>query len=187
METQWREIAGFGGNYAVSDKGEVIRLRAATNAVIGQKLKPHRHKQGYLHYALSCGGRVSMKLGHRLVLESFSLQVPQNKPQVNHKNGIKADNRLENLEWVNNSENVLHSMHVLGNKQRSGEGHYKAKLKESDVMRIWKMRLEWKMKISEIAKCFGVSVGNIGFIFRHKNWRGSYERYLKQPDGPDEA
>lgn len=96
---------------AVSEDGDIVtRPRYLTNGrwYNGKMLKPKKDKDGYLRVYYKVNGKGINKLVHRLIAIAF-IDNPLNKPQVNHKNGIKDDNRIENLEWVTNQENKTHS------------------------------------------------------------------------------
>ena len=94
-------VVGF-PNYTVSSKGEVFNAR-------GMRLKPDVSKNGYLRVSLSYGDAKHKRcLVHRLVAKAF-IANPGNLPQVNHINGDKADNRVENLEWCTALQNLNHS------------------------------------------------------------------------------
>lgn len=112
-----KEIKGF-HNYYVSDIGEIYSNAVYSgnkNGVL-RKLKPETHKKtGYNYIQLCKDGKVFMKTVHRLVAETF-IPNPYNKCDVNHKNGIKTDNRIENLEWTTRSENTKHVFTVLNKK-----------------------------------------------------------------------
>lgn len=88
----------------------------------GVYIKPHRNTNGYLEYGLygKEKGKQLFLLAHRLVAETF-IPNPDNKPEVNHKNGRKADNRVNNLEWVTKSENISHAIKTGLRKKSYGE------------------------------------------------------------------
>lgn len=111
-----KEIKDF-PNYLVSDTGEIYSKNYNHSGEIIQ-LKTFKSKStGYLYLTLcrNKDGKHYTKWVHRLVAETF-LQRKDKKQVVNHKNGIKTDNRVENLEWCSQSYNVLHGFKVLGRK-----------------------------------------------------------------------
>jgi hypothetical protein len=118
MEEIWAPIDGY-PNYEVSSLGRIKSLpkqidhkqyiEYAKERIITEK----RHTSGYLSVSLSHNGKKKQFLIHRLVAAAFLVKEPSHT-QVNHKNGIRTDNRVDNLEWVTVSENHRHSFRVLG-------------------------------------------------------------------------
>lgn len=77
----------------------------------GRKLKPHLHNLGYLRIGFNrVNGKQIKKFVHQLIAEAFIEKPDHGQTQVNHKNGNKADNRIENLEWCTPSENIKHAI-----------------------------------------------------------------------------
>jgi hypothetical protein len=105
---QWRPVVGHEGWYEVSDFGRVRRVKPAKGTVVGRILTPFVHRNGYHYLRLHDNGEIHEYRIHRLVLAAFCGPCPLGY-ETNHKNGIKSDNRAENLEWVTSSENSLHS------------------------------------------------------------------------------
>ena len=102
----WKEIKEFGGNYSVSSEGRVRSngLLKGKNSKI-RILKTEMSKKGYLRVGLVKDGKQKKYLVHRLVAIAF-LDNPNNLPEVNHRNEIKTDNRVENLEWMSRRDNM---------------------------------------------------------------------------------
>ena len=101
----WADIPKYKGKYQVSTKGRVRSLLRGKERVLTPWLTT-----GYPTVSL---GRRNKQLVHRLVAEAF-IPNPERRPQVNHKNGDRTDNRVNNLEWVSSRENILHRGRVLG-------------------------------------------------------------------------
>lgn len=110
MEEIWRDVIGYEGLYEVSNCG---RLRT-TRKIIGTGYRePIIMKQlttfrGYKRVSLSKDCHYKIHFSHRLVAQAF-IENPQDKPYINHKNGIKDDNNVANLEWVTSKENTKHA------------------------------------------------------------------------------
>lgn len=104
---------------------------------------------------------------HRLLAEHFLLKLSHHK-DVNHIDGNKSNNNLQNLEWVTRSENNKHA-YKLGLKCKKGEKHHSNKLKNKDILKIRKLLIKG-IKQTIIAKEFNVDQSTISYIKRNKTW-----------------
>lgn len=133
-----KPIKGLEGLYEISDMGEVFtlprELPTPTSKYQKKECKSFGYKdsKGYLVFDFRRKGGRCVKV-HRLVAEAF-IPNPNNLPQVNHLNGIKTDNRVENLEWCDNSYNQKHAFNE--GLQKGNFSHPNSKLTYDDVVYI---------------------------------------------------
>ena len=149
-------------DYIITKKGEVI------NKHNNHKLKPQLNGKGYLRVVIG----KKRYFVHRLVAEKY-IPNPDNKLQVNHKNGNKLDNCIENLEWVTNQENRNHAiekgLHLCGSKCSY------AKLNENDVVYILTHK---NLNNLQLSKMFNVSKNTIQDIKVGRTWK-QLKRYAE--------
>ena len=131
-DEQWRPVVGFEGLYSISDAGRLRSEQPTLAHRAGYIHKGFRRKIGYLTYALAKNGKERALLAHRLIAEAFIGLCPRGY-QCNHKDGNKANNAIDNLEWVTPLQNVRHAFEVLGYNPRTapvpyGDAHYNTKL-----------------------------------------------------------
>lgn len=155
----WKEIKGF-EKYEISNLGRVRRLYKQ-----GYKYRKPVSQNGYNHVTLSKNGAWSKFQIHRLVAELF-IPNPKNKPCVNHINGIKTDNRVENLEWCTYSENEKHSFDKLG---KITNGIIRRKIPLNKISYIKELNKKGFSQRS-IAKQFNVSPTTIWLIINEKTY-----------------
>ena len=103
---KWLKVKGYEERYEISDMGRIRRLSD------GGLMRPAINQNGYQHVVLSKNGKTKDFRVHRLVATHF-IENKAGKRDVNHKNGIKTDNRAANLEWLTHSENELHKIYTL--------------------------------------------------------------------------
>lgn len=173
----WEPVVGFETHYLVSNNGVIKSkeriIRRVGGCIRNKKskiLKPSSLPYGHRQVVLSVSGEYFTRKVHRLVAETF-IPNPESKPYINHKNGIPSDNRVENLEWCTQHENVLHSYQSLGRMPIHGETHNKAKLTLAQVREIRKKYVPYKYSYGKLGKEYGVDQSAISLIIKGKNWK----------------
>jgi hypothetical protein len=139
----------------------------------GMVSKGYERGLGYLSvclYADSCDRSAKMNSVHRLVLESF-IGLPPDGMEASHINGVKTDNRLENLEWATFSDNNM-KKHEHGTIM-NGSKVPNAKLREGDIKAIIEM-ISSGVSDSEIGKLYGVHRHTVNDIRNNKTWRHAH-------------
>lgn len=158
---QYEEFKIVNG-YKIYSNGDIIGKR-------GKLLSKKTDKNGYIPSQIDLGNLGIARGQHRAVAMVF-IPNPENKPEINHKNGIKHDNRAENLEWATESENGIHASYELG--KRIGETYYNNILTEEQVIEIYNLCKNSSLKRKEIANMYGVNSDVVGIIVRAgRTWR----------------
>ena len=144
-------------------------------------MKPKLHR-GYQYVSLQQGPRIKQKQVHRLVLETFVEPCPEGM-ECCHNNGIRTDNKLENLRWDTKSNNsidsIKHGTHT--GLCYKGEICPAAKLKEKDVRMIIYMHKTVLFLRREIAEIYNVTCSTIDLIINKKTWKHIWSDFKIKP------
>lgn len=162
----WKSIKGF-ENYEVSNLGNIKNTNFKRTGK-EQLIKPTKNSSGYLLLSLFKDSKRNRFTVHRLVIDAFVLNI-DNKKCVNHINGIKTDNRLENLEWNTHSENTLNAFKIGLMKNRFGESQHLSKLTEKQVLEIRENKE--CLSYRKMAKKYNVSVFTIQAVVKRITWK----------------
>lgn len=161
----WKPIEGFSETHEVSNSGEVRRIVPGKTGQRPGLLSPVLLKIGYYRYTLYRGGKYNQIYAHALVSAAFLGPRPAGF-QVNHKNGVKTDNRVRNLEYVSHQENMRHAREVLGSLdcRHSGNRH-NAKLTDAQVIEL-RARSAGGETGRSLSHSFGISEIQVSRIIR---------------------
>lgn len=175
---EWKDILGYEGYYRVSNLGSVKALARnviyATGVVHAFKERiicVNLKRTGYFNVALCRDGKCKTFLLHRLVATAF-LDRDNDSQNVNHRNGVKTDNRAVNLEWVTPSQNTQHAL--VNKLLPAGERSVFAKLSHADAEFI---RLLGRTKLFtnlHVAKLYNVSPSVIDKVIQNKTYKREY-------------
>lgn len=165
----WKAVIGYEDIYEVSNFGNVRslpRMDSNGHEWKGKTLKQAKSGKNkpYLKVNLCKEGTQKVVYVHRIVAQAF-LPNPENKYDVNHIDGDKLNNKLENLEWVTRKENIKHAC----DNGLSPRGEQRGKLTENQVLEIYKRGKEGEMQKS-LAREFEVNVSAICKILKGDNW-----------------
>lgn len=166
----WKDIPGYEGLYQVSNTGLVRTLRATHGRPVNYVMSPGNNR-GYLAIGLTLNGIDKRFSIHRLVMLAFVGDRPDGMV-TNHKNGIRDDNRLENLEYVTHRQNTLHMINVLNTYHRTfGAAVGGSKLDDDKVREIRRLFAVGGFTHTGLAITYQVSRTLIGQIIRRKIWK----------------
>lgn len=160
MKELWRNIDGYKGMYQVSSFGRIRSYKYNLPRI----LKPRVNSRGYKYINLSQDGKYRSFTIHRIVARYF---LGKNNLTVNHKNGNKLNNCVENLEWITREENVNHAKE--NGLYLKGEKNGRSKLTERDV-KIIRYKSSKGRSIRFLSREFGVSRPVIDRIIKKINW-----------------
>ena len=172
MSEVWKNIQGYKDLYLISNHGRV--MSSPKSWITGGGAR-HSHNGKILKAWSDTGGYQTVELKdkahlvHRLVGIAF-IPNPENKPDINHKDGIKSHNHSYNLEWCTESENLSHAYQVLGRPTLQGVKNHFSKLAEFDVKVIRILDI-YGMSSKTIAEIYHVDYSTIRLIIKRKTWK----------------
>lgn len=177
-EEIFKSIIGYEGLYEISNFARIKSLpKEWTCGRNGSQLKSkgetflaiNESRKDYNFVSLSDGKKLKYISVHRLVAKHFVENI-DNKPDVNHKDGNKRNNRYDNLEWCTKHENQIHAYKNGLQVSQKGSAHHKSKLSEIHVLEIRKLVKNGNVSRRELSERYGISQSQIHRIIYNKRW-----------------
>lgn len=168
-----RPIPGYEGLYEIDRQGNVYAMFAFQQWKPGRLNKTRLNPLGYMTTVLTKNGQGKTRSIHRLLMLTFNPVENSDQLEVNHIDGNRANNNLDNLEWCTHAENMKHSHYVLKNfmkGQAHGEQVGGAKLTAEKVLEIRRLCSSGAAR-KDLAQQFGVTTVMIGHIVRRRYWK----------------
>lgn len=174
---EFKDVVGFEGLYVVNQDGVVISVKRVANlgkgktrVVPAKLLSKWYNFRGYELVSLHKNSKKISIPTHIIVAKAF-ISNPENKPEVNHKDGDKKNNNVNNLEWVTRIENQRHSIYVLG-KHRAGELHHNAKITVEQVVKLRGLYATGLYNMAEAGRMVGINDKDTSArIIQYKSWK----------------
>lgn len=172
----WKPVVGYENLYEVSNMGFIRSLKRQTiskrNIVRNWESKPIKviiNPRGYAVVNLYLNRKMKQYRIHRLVAISF-IPNPHNKPYVNHLDGVKSNNNINNLEWCTSQENSIHAVKtgLLQNSSRKGDQHNTFKVTFSEVQEIRKLRKQG-YSLTDISSKYNLSKDYTSKLINNKH------------------
>lgn len=175
---RWKDLPGHEGKYQISDLGRIKSLDRFVSYSDGRiryfrsiirKLALRKDK-GYGKNAIyhTCTLSNESTIHVHISVAKLFIPNPLKLPHINHIDGVGTNNRVENLEWVTPGDNQRHAYRIGLQKRKKGELHGKSKLTDEQVREI--LSLKGVLKLTEVAKRYGVALPSIGRIWNGKGW-----------------
>ena len=161
MEENWKTCSRF-PKYKISSDGRLYSVKS------DKILKGYKNTNGYIRYVLRKDKKTYYVYAHQLVARVY-VDNPDNKPQVNHKDGNKLNNHYNNLEWCTMSENILHG-NDSGLIDNAGQNNGMSKIKDSDADEIRRLYKTERFRQIDLANKFGVSRTSVSNILNNKSY-----------------
>lgn len=172
----WKDVVGYEGLYEISSLGDIKSLKRYCKSKTGFRvvpekiLKPKIDKYGYLVLHISKNNvRWNITI-HRLVAIAFLPNI-NNYPQINHKDGNKLNNVVENLEWCSASYNVQHSFDNKLNIPIKGSKRAFSKMTEEKVIEVRYRYKNEDISLKNLSKSYNISTQTLHSIITKKTWK----------------
>jgi hypothetical protein len=163
---EWLSVAGYEGIYAVSNHGNVMSMNYAKSKLPG--LMSFNLRRGYRSvFFCKIGEKCRWFTVHTLVARAFLGERPSGN-HINHRNGVKTDNRVENLEYCTPAENSKHNFKI-GLQCNKGENHSQSRLNDEKIREIRRL-VKSGIAQTHVARKFGIHQSQISNIARGRAW-----------------